>query len=214
MSRQSEQGELFALGEPVRLQIPESQSVVLEQTEIAYEADFISETEEGELLAEINAAPWTGNLKRRVQHYGYRYDYAERTISKNDRIGDLPDWSLPLADRLAADGLFDVRPDQLIVNEYEPGQGIAPHVDRDCFGPVVAAVSLGGDCMLKLHPPETDDDKDALDFVVLRRSMMAYRGKGRHLYRHGIPPRKADTQNGVRIPRDVRVSLTFRTVRH
>ena len=33
--------------------------------------------------------------------------------------------------------------EQAIVNEYEPGQGIAPHVDRDCFGPVVATVSLG-----------------------------------------------------------------------
>ena len=30
-----------------------------------------------------------------------------------------------------------------VVVEYEPGQGIAPHIDRDCFGPVVATVSLG-----------------------------------------------------------------------
>tara|TARA_R110002020_G_scaffold27552_5_gene88816 strand:- start:4922 stop:5056 length:135 start_codon:yes stop_codon:yes gene_type:complete len=41
----------------------------------------------------------------------------------------LPDWLLPIARRLVADGFFAAMPDQVIVNECLPGQAIAPHVD-------------------------------------------------------------------------------------
>lgn len=211
MSQLLQQSDLFGDTEPIRLVIPETQAAILTDTEIAYADGFVSEVEETELLAAINSEPWMDDLKRRVQHYGYRYDYTEKTVSREDKIGDLPDWSLPIADRLIAEGLFTERPDQLIVNEYEPGQGIAPHIDKDCFGPIVAAVSLGSDCIMKLYPPKVDD-KEALDFVVLRRSMMAYRGEGRYHYRHALSPRKSDTQSGFKIPRKRRVSLTFRTV--
>lgn len=211
MSQFLQQSDLFGESDLARLYVPESQSKILRESEIAYRDDFISEAEETNLLKAINAEPWMGDLKRRVQHYGYRYDYSEKTISREDRIGDLPDWVKPLTDRLVSVGLFESRPDQLIVNEYKPGQGIAPHIDRNCFGPVVAAVSLGSDCIMKLYPPKADET-EALDFIVLRKSLMAYRGKGRYHYRHGIPLRKTDTQDGVKIPRDTRVSLTFRTV--
>ena len=33
--------------------------------------------------------------------------------------------------------------EQAIIKEYLSGQGVAPHIDRDCFGPAVATVSLG-----------------------------------------------------------------------
>ena len=41
---------------------------------------------------------------------------------------------------------------------------------------------------------------------------MIYRGKGRYQYTHGIPARKSDQQNGIKIPRARRLSLTFRTI--
>ena len=37
---------------------------------------------------------------------------------------------------------FDRPAEQVIVNEYQPGQGIAHHADRGCFGPAVATLSL------------------------------------------------------------------------
>lgn len=211
MSQILKQDDLFGEAEAHHLYIPACQADILAASDILYEDDFLSPEEEAALLAAIDTEPWMDDLRRRVQHYGYRYDYSAKWLSDSDRIGDLPEWSLKIADRLIAEGLFNERPDQLIVNEYEPGQGIAPHIDKNCFGPVVAAVSLGSDCMMKIYPPHTDD-KEAHDFVVLRRSMMAYRGIGRHKYRHAIPPRKADMQDGVKIPRGRRISLTFRTV--
>lgn len=185
----------------------------LKQTEIFYQDDFISSEMENKLIEAIDSEKWLDDLRRRVQQYGYRYDYSSKWISDDDRIGDLPDWSLDIAERLVELKLFESCPDQLIVNEYMPGQGIAPHIDKDCFGPVVAAVSLGGDCTLKLYPPGKKDP-DALDLVVLRRSLMAYRGIGRTKYRHGIAARKSDVQDGKKIPRERRISLTFRTVKH
>jgi alkylated DNA repair dioxygenase AlkB len=54
-----------------------------------------------------------------------------------------------------AEGYTDVPADQVIVNEYEPGQGIGAHVDRvPCFGPAVAAVSLGSACVMDFISPD------------------------------------------------------------
>lgn len=39
--------------------------------------------------------------------------------------------------------------DQLIVNEYEPGQGINPHIDNiKLFKSDIASLSLGSDCIM------------------------------------------------------------------
>ena len=51
--------------------------------------------------------------------------------------------------------------EQAIVNEYEPGQGIAPHIDRDCFGPVVATVSLGSAVNMDFCCDATGDETRA-----------------------------------------------------
>jgi hypothetical protein len=39
-----------------------------------YIKDFVSANEEAALLSAIDGEPWRQDLKRRVQHYGYRYD--------------------------------------------------------------------------------------------------------------------------------------------
>ncbi len=177
-----------------------------------YIANFITPAEETDLLAAVDAAPWQSDLQRRVQHYGYRYDYTERTVKTGDWLGALPPWAKKVVVRLMQKNIFNAPPGQLIVNEYEPGQGIAPHVDRDCFGPVVASLSLGGDCMMRIIPHDKGKN-GAFDIVLQRRSLAIFQGKSRDVWRHGIAPRKNDMQNGCKIPRWRRVSLTFRTVR-
>lgn len=208
-----EQHNLFAGNTlPVEsLIVDDTQKGQMENIGIIYEPDFVSPQEETKLLQKIDAAPWLTDLRRRVQHYGFRYDYKKRTISENDRIAPLPLWVMPLAERLQDENYLGAMPDQLIINEYEPGQGIAPHIDRDCFGNRIAAVSLSGDCLLRLHAP---DDKHGQDFdvAVLHRSLMVYTGEGRTKWRHGISARQSDKQNGKEIKRARRISLTFRTV--
>src|SRR5438128_7901460 len=96
---------------------------------LRYLPGYVSPEEHDSLLARIDASPWRDDLERRVQHYGYRYDYNAHRIDLSMRLGDLPAWAIGIAQRLHVDGLFEEVPDQLIVNEYEPGQGIGAHID-------------------------------------------------------------------------------------
>ena len=47
-----------------------------------YHADAVDDAEEAALLAAIDASPWRGDLRRRVQHHGYRYDYKARQVDR------------------------------------------------------------------------------------------------------------------------------------
>jgi alkylated DNA repair dioxygenase AlkB len=151
------------------------------------------------------------DLRRRVQHYGYRYDYKARKVDESMYLGPLPAWTQALAARLVSDKHMPIVPDQLIVNEYEPGQGITPHVDCvPCFGPVVCSITLGSQCVMELSSVQ-EDRAEAL--LLERLSLVVLAGDSRHTWRHAIPSRKMDRVNGQVLPRGRRVSLTFRTVR-
>lgn len=122
----------------------------MEVTGLRYVVGY-AERDEVALLAAVNAEPWPSDLKRRVQHYGYRYDYKARKVDPSMYLGPLPAWAKPLTARLVADSYMPLCPDQLIVNEYEPGQGITAHVDCvSCFGPVVCSITLGSHCLMEL----------------------------------------------------------------
>src|SRR5262245_45784885 len=71
---------------------------------LTYVSAFADGTMEAELLAAVDAEPWLGDLKRRVQHYGYRYDYTARKIDRSMYLGPLPAWARAVADRLVSDG--------------------------------------------------------------------------------------------------------------
>ena len=64
-----------------------------------------------------------------TQHYGYLYDYTKRLVNESDYLGPLPEWQKPILAKLESIG-FDNKIDQAIINEYVPGQGIGPHIDR------------------------------------------------------------------------------------
>src|SRR5947209_8481856 len=88
-----------------------------EITGLQYIPDFIDQQVHDQLLCSIDAQPWLADLKRRVQHYGYKYDYKARRVDQTMRIGLLPEWSVRISDDLEKRGLMPELPDQLIVNE-------------------------------------------------------------------------------------------------
>jgi len=96
-----------------------------------YLASWLGQDRQRTLLAEIDVSPWSTQLRRRVQHYGHKYDYGRRAVSATDTgtATPVPGWAAVLADRLHAEGHTDHVADQVIVNEYQPGQGIRAHVD-------------------------------------------------------------------------------------
>lgn len=176
-------------------------------------ANFDAWTDEAgaaELLGKVDAGSWLLDLKRRVQHFGYRYDYRARTVSFSDHLGALPDWLSCLGQHLVRDGIFDRLPDQVIVNEYLPGQGISPHVDCiPCFGETIAIVSLGGSIAMNFRHSATDE---CHEMILRPGSLLSLSGQARYDWKHEIPARKSDVISGARVPRSRRVSLTFRTV--
>ena len=110
---------------------------------LVYRPDFITADEESKLVEQIDAQEWNADLKRRVQHYGWKYDYTARRIDKSMHIGSLPKWAQQLSDRLVHERLIYDRPDLLIVNEYGGKQGISRHIDKThSFTGEVATISL------------------------------------------------------------------------
>ncbi|MWA01998.1 hypothetical protein F8568_016785 [Actinomadura sp. LD22] len=75
----------------------------------------MDEDSQHRLAADIDAEPWQSQLRRRVQHYGHRYDYGSRGVG-DVPAPPLPRWAVTLAGRLRDAGHFDRRPDQVIVN--------------------------------------------------------------------------------------------------
>lgn len=176
--------------------------------------EFISDAEEQHLLDCIDNAPWQTDLKRRVQHSGWRYDYSARRVNPSDYLGMLPSWMNQILSKLNALPQIQELPEQAIVNEYMPGQGIAAHVDCEpCFGPVIASLSLG--CGTEMHFEHTRDLRKTT-LHLPRKSLLLLTGGSRHDWRHGIAARKSDPnpdpKETDRVPRDKRVSITFRPI--
>ncbi len=188
---------------------------------LEYALDYITEKKESDFLNWIDKQPWITDLKRRVQHYGWRYDYKARKVHPDMRLGDLPAPLAKMAARLHKDGLIDRLPDQVIVNEYEPGQGIARHVDCEpCFGDTIITMSLGSGCVMEFTKAERTGGrldikkptKEVVPAWLEPRSVVSMKGDSRWWWFHGIPARKSDEWKGETYKRNRRVSLTFRKV--
>jgi len=177
---------------------------------LSYVPNFISTDEERGLLHNIDAQNWLADLKRRVQHYGYKYDYKVRAVTNDAYLGGLPDWLNPVAEKLCLGGYFNDKPDQAIVNEYEPGQGISAHIDCvPCFDDVIASLSLGSAAVMQFSNPKTGQKEE---LYLAPRSMVILSGAARYEWTHAIPARKSDIVQGFKISRERRVSVTFRSV--
>lgn len=85
---------------------------------LTYIPEYITTEAESRLLDLIDSNAWNCELKRRTQHYGYKYDYAAREVSSDSYLGSLPYWLQELSYELHQDKLFPEIPDQVIINEY------------------------------------------------------------------------------------------------
>ena len=157
---------------------------------LTYTINYITAEQEQFLISQIDQQPWLSALKRRVQHYGYKYDYKARRITPDLKIDDIPQWLQIL------DGF-----DQVIINEYTIGQGITPHIDCiPCFGDTICSLSLLEPCEMIL---ERGDVKHSI--ILEPRSLLTFQCEARYQWKHSIPQRKSNVKNR-------RVSITYRKV--
>ena len=170
---------------------------------LQYVSGYLDGVEQHALLDIVSELDWKDVGGRRIQFYGHWYDHAKGGMY---RIGLLPAWAASLAERLRHDGLMPYMADQLIVTEYDPGEGIRPHIDAPVFADVIVGVALGSTCVMEFLRPGHATEKVLLE----PGSVVVFSGDARHEWQHAIPARTADDWRGQRLRRSRRVSLTFR----
>ncbi|XP_012864928.1 PREDICTED: alkylated DNA repair protein alkB homolog 8 [Dipodomys ordii] len=196
--------------------------------------EIISSEDERLLLESVNWAEDADNkncqksLKhRRVKHFGYEFHYENNNVDKDKPLpGGLPDICERILEKWLKEGYIKHKPDQLTVNQYEPGHGIPAHIDtHSAFEDEIVSLSLGSEIVMDFKHP----DGVLVQVMLPRRSLLVMTGESRYLWTHGITPRKFDTvhasehyRSGIITSdignltlskRGVRTSFTFRKVR-
>ncbi|KAI9281932.1 hypothetical protein BY458DRAFT_498471 [Sporodiniella umbellata] len=174
----------------------------------------VSEEEEEDFLNEIEQRPWSGlgigpnpELKRRTQQYGHLFSYRYRKVL--EAYGPLPSFVKSFVARIAEYQWMPRPPNHLLVNEYNSGQGIMPHIDAPAlFGPRILSLSLLSPCVMRFTR-----DNECIDIVLPRRSLIILSKEARYQYKHSISKELEElAPNGDIIHREKRVSLTFREI--
>ncbi|XP_058041787.1 alkylated DNA repair protein alkB homolog 8 isoform X1 [Ahaetulla prasina] len=196
--------------------------------------ELVSPEEEKMLLENIN---WTEDeviphaqkcLKhRRVKHFGYEFRYDNNNVDQDRPLpGGLPDSCTAILAKCLKMGYINQKPDQLTVNQYEPGQGIPPHIDtHSAFEDEIISLSLGAEIVMDFKHP----DGRTVAVLLPQRSLLVMSGESRYLWTHGITPRKFDVvqasegENVGSITADIRkltlnkrgkrISFTFRKIK-
>lgn len=178
---------------------------------LQYIPNYITEFQHDWLLDQIDKQQWGRFSKRRAQHYGPKYDYETGKLKHDTRMNDLPEWLKRLSYKLHKDGYMLEVPNQVLVSEYQPGQGIGGHIDREpWFKDTIISLSLGSSCIMEFTNPY--DKTQKFPVWLARRSIAVLREAARYTWLHGIPARKSDVWDGRKYTRQRRVSLTFRRV--
>jgi alkylated DNA repair dioxygenase AlkB len=159
-------------------------------------------------------------LKRKTRQYGYEYDYAARESHKDKKlkktIYTTPNQLSCIADILYKHKLMRQKTNQIIINKYEPGEGIAVHRDHiRYFSGDIATLSLGSAYVMTFrpHPDNKSVDPSTICNVLLPvGSLAVMQDDARNLWTHEIAKRQSDEIDGKRIKRGTRISITFRTV--
>jgi alkylated DNA repair dioxygenase AlkB len=192
-----EQPSLFDLPAPPAYGLPEG---------LVYDPDFLTPTEEGDLIALLQTLPLTEAVykgytaRRRVLGYGGKFDYDTNELRPAEALIEALH---PLRDRVAH--WAGVPPTQLahaLVAEYRPGTPLGWHRDVPDFEQIFG-VSLGSDTVIRFrpYPPATARRSDTLALTVAARSIYCFAGPARWQWQHSVPPVKAQ-----------RWSITFRTL--
>lgn len=170
-----------------------------------YVEEFIGRDEERRLVRLLEDLPWETvvfggyEARRRVVHFGHRYDFEARGVSPGLPI---PEALLTLRERAAElTGEDPARYVEVLATEYRPGATIGWHSDAPAFGSTVLGVSLASSCRMRFRR-RTPEGWNRFDRILEPRSAYVIGGLARTAWQHSIPPTET-----------LRYSITYRTVR-
>jgi len=178
----------MAMAEPVRVETIEGLTI---------HPHFVSSVQANTLWRILREQPWRRDLSRDTLHYGVRYDYKTRQLCSD--VPPIPEWLEELTDAVqkrvitAGDKI-----EQIIVNRYLEGQGIAPHIDSiGLFGPVVVTLTLGSEVPIRF-----ERDSQSIHVRAPACSLMVMCGESRFEWKHSLKLKGCGE----------RISVTFRTL--
>ena len=174
---------------------------------LLYRPDFISEPEEHEIVAVLEAMEFhevtmRGQTARRtVRHFGFDYDYENWRLAPAEPLPASLAW---VRNRCAE--LAEVeQPEELaqaLVSRYPPGATIGWHRDAPMFGSPVIGVSLLSACRMRFQR-SVQGVRRLHELDLAPRSAYVLAGAARAAWQHSIPPTKS-----------LRYSITFRTLKN
>lgn len=131
----------------------------------------------------------------------------------------MPDFIVPVLNKLADAKICPCKFDQLTINCYDPGDGIPSHFDTHSpFQEMFVSLSVLGDIVMEFESYR----KDTKQILLRKRSLVIFSGEGTQLgdnlarfaWKHAITPRKMDKINTKIEYRSRRLSLTFRKIKY
>src|ERR1700733_10186889 len=168
-----------------------------------YQPDFLSETEEADLLRtfetlEFGAYDFRGYIaKRRVVAYGGGYESGTRRMATTANV--IPEYLRAIRDRAAAvAAMFADEIVQAMVTEYSVGTPIGWHRDSPQFETIIG-ISLGSATRLRLKPYQGEGK--IIPVLLGPRSIYVMSGAARWDFQHSIPAVK-----------ELRYSITLRSL--
>jgi len=162
-----------------------------------------------ECLDEMDWERVWGENSRRTQHFGSTYDYKRRkTVYEATAIPVLMEPLITHLEKFCAEQNMPCQFNQCIVNDYQVGQGINPHIDYKGFGAVIGCYTFGSGATMVFRSKKGEKYK----LFVEPNSLYVMTGDARYEWSHEMAGRKSDNVDGKRIKRGRRVSITFRYV--
>ena len=138
-------------------------------------------------------AVWKQLKARRLQCWG---DFPAPSSGANslDLSAPMPAWLEQMIDCLVFEGVFsaDMRPNNVLINQYNAEEGILHHTDGPAYYDKVAILSLSSECILSFRKKLTSDmigkefAGDVCSVVLAPRSMLIFERDAYSEYMHGI----------------------------
>lgn len=179
-------------------------------------SEQMNELKDKNTIEELDKYKWeylsNSANSRKVQHYGYKYDY--KTYNIHEKTIDFPEivntYKKYLTNKCLELNIIDEKYDfnQCIINNYDAGQGISSHIDIKKYGDVIGCFTIGSGATMRFK----NDSFELYDIYVEPDSLYIMSGEARYKWKHEMIPRKTDNINGKKIKRERRISITFRNV--
>lgn len=168
---------------------------------------FLDSVEQESLVTAIEGGGW----------------FSQPSQNQAMRFGVLPGWALTLSSLIFSSisrlglGLEAPLPedilrrkplfDQMIVNSYQPGEGIAPHVDLARFEDGIVVLSLLSSCVMRFRKCERK-----VDVLLSPGDLIVLSGDARYKWTHEINRKQAEDQlwAGKVLEQERRISVTLR----